>query len=220
MVPILSYYTFNNKTVEINYEKEGLIYTINIEDIHIDDVTGWTVKEAEFIDGTDSVRFRFSGININAQINGTIQAVYFIELKGSTLNITNLTFELDVGVSSSDQIHWKLLENSSISVGDVEITTTSKFYNKILKMMHKEIMKIINNFLPQVEQLIAQEVQKFDDLLKNENSTTFLVDMFESPNLLFNLTCPAAPTLTSESGLFEFFIDGLIYDVDHQTTHI
>jgi len=98
MVPLLSYYILNNKTLNIDYEDEGIIYKLDLNDIHIDDVTGWTVKEAEFIQG-GLIRFLFSGININMQVNGSLDITRFIDLEAATLNITNLTVQVDVGTT-------------------------------------------------------------------------------------------------------------------------
>ena len=69
-VPILSYYMLNNKTMELNLEDSGFGYKVEIDDIHIVSVDGWTTKDVEFLPNSNTVRLLFSGINIQSYIDG------------------------------------------------------------------------------------------------------------------------------------------------------
>lgn len=48
-IPILSYFMLNNHTFVLNYEEKGIGYKIDVNDIKIDTVDGWKVKEVEFL---------------------------------------------------------------------------------------------------------------------------------------------------------------------------
>ena len=86
----------------MNYEESGFGYKVDIASIHIDDVNGWTVKEVEFLPEHDMVRFLFSGVNINMLVDGSIQALWLINLDAASCNVTNLTVQMDFALASLD----------------------------------------------------------------------------------------------------------------------
>jgi hypothetical protein len=101
-VPILSYYMINNKTIDVNYVETALAYKLEIDQIHIDTFDGFTQKSVAFIPGTNTVRVLFSGININMDIMGSIYALHIIPFHTSHANITNVTVQMDLAISTVD----------------------------------------------------------------------------------------------------------------------
>jgi hypothetical protein len=96
----------NNKTVTLDYKDTGILYSIDIQDLHIETVDGFSQKSVAFVPGTNTVRVLLSGINVNMDVDGKIKALYLIPLSTSHCNITNVTIQLDFGVTTGDQIHW------------------------------------------------------------------------------------------------------------------
>lgn len=219
-VPILSYYVLENKTMMFNIEEKGIGYKVDLNDIHIDSVSGWTVKEVEFLPGKDMVRFLLSGININMQVNGSINALWLINLEAATCNITNLTVQLDLAIEAADEIHWTLVSNPIITIQDVVFKTTSSWFNHCLNMMHSMIVKTINSDLAQFEKNIVAAINVFAQKMNNQNSTAYMLNLFNNSDYLLNMSTTAVPTLDNTTQLLTFNLEGLFYDMIQQTTHV
>jgi hypothetical protein len=43
-IPILAYYSLNNKTIDINYEEKTYLYKFDLKSVHLITVTGFTTK--------------------------------------------------------------------------------------------------------------------------------------------------------------------------------
>jgi hypothetical protein len=219
-VPILSYYMLDNKTMNFHIEEKGIGYKVDLEGIHIDTVDGWTVKEVEFLPGKDMVRFLFSGININMQVNGTINALWLINLDAATCNITNLTVQLDLAVVPADEIHWTLVSNPIITIQDVVFKTTSSWFNHCLNMMHSMIVKTINSDLAQFEKNIVAAITVFAQKMNSVNSTSFMANVFNNTDYLLNMSTTATPVLDNNTQLLSLHLEGLFYDMINQTSHV
>ena len=67
---------------------------MEIDDIHIDSVTGFTTKIFEMEPGSDRIHMKFGGIDGKFFIDGSLKFLYFIPFDVSSINITNMTFEI------------------------------------------------------------------------------------------------------------------------------
>jgi hypothetical protein len=67
------------------------------------------------------------------------------------LNITNITIEVTLGVRTSNQLDWTLLETSVVSVGDVEFRMDNGLLNWVLSWFHGYMMEIVNANVPMIE---------------------------------------------------------------------
>ena len=76
---ILPQYVANNKTLPINFNTSGFGYSIIINDIHFNTLV-INNRSIGFIPGTKTVRARFSGINLDSTLEGTLTMVSFINL--------------------------------------------------------------------------------------------------------------------------------------------
>jgi hypothetical protein len=78
---------------------------------------GINTHEIAFIPGSDTVRVKFSNVNIVSEVEGSIYALWFIPLHASWMNITNCTMQLDLGfVRNQDNVHWQLQEANFIDI--------------------------------------------------------------------------------------------------------
>lgn len=124
-----------------------------------------------------------------------------------------MTVQVDLAIDSNDQVNWKIIDSAVLGVGDIHITTTSSFYNYILKMMHGEILKIVRENLPKAEQAISAEFDSINAMWANRNDSTFLTNILNSSYAFLNLTTTKAPSLDATTGLFSLNFDGLFYNV-------
>jgi hypothetical protein len=71
LVPILSYYMINNKTIDLDYHSKTFWYKLDMDYIHIDTVN-YGPKSFEMEPGTDKLKLAFSGVDIEMQVSGGI----------------------------------------------------------------------------------------------------------------------------------------------------
>lgn len=219
-VPILSYYILNNKTMTLDFEESGFGYKIDIDSIHLNTVDGWKVKDIEFLDDKNTVRVHYSGINVNSQIDGQITALWLIKLHMAQCNITNLDVQVDFAIDAEDALNWKIVSSSVLAIDDITITTTSSWFNYLLGLMHKTILKMVRENLPKAEAEINKIFTDFNTKYAERDDMTFMVNILKSNYNLLNLTTSTAPSLSEETGLLSLNFDGLFYNTNDKSTHI
>lgn len=69
-LPLACYFGLTNKTLNVNYHKESLFYSLNINSIHINSVSLNPKPVFEQEPGTDKLHARLSDIKLNADISG------------------------------------------------------------------------------------------------------------------------------------------------------
>jgi len=162
-VPLIAYYALQNKTVPTKIHKVGVGYTIDLQDIHLDSVSGFDTKSMEFINGTNQVKVTLSNIQVNGRVDGTIYALWCIPMRASYFNISGFDLELTLGVdSNADKVHYKIVEASKLSFKDFTLKTNSKFLDGLLNLIHKTLIKIVNDLLPKAAAAISNAVTKFN----------------------------------------------------------
>jgi hypothetical protein len=82
MVPLVAYFALNNQTFSVNETYKGFGYELKLDDIHIIEAVGFDEKVFENIE-EDKVHVRIGGVNISMDVNGELDALYFIPLKTS-----------------------------------------------------------------------------------------------------------------------------------------
>ena len=196
-IPIMSYYTLNNHTFVLDYEEKKVLYSLKLKDIHINTVTGFKEKIFEEIPGTDKVHFRLGGIDVDMDVNGEIDALRFIPLKASKVLLNNLTIDFVLESTSDDKVHWKLSDVTTVTVHNVTIDMKSKFWNFVVKETSGLINKIIKNQLKNIGKLVDKKIDELNKLVAGEGPYTFVTTMFKH-DFPLNLTLPAAPTVADD----------------------
>jgi hypothetical protein len=107
-----------------------------------------------------------------------------------------------------------------VSVGDVKVTTTSSWFNYLLGLMHKEIMKIIKENIPKAEAEINAIFTDFNAKYASRDASTFLINVLKSNYTYLNMTTSTAPVLDAVTGLMNLNFDGLFYNTQDKSTHI
>jgi hypothetical protein len=205
-VPIMAYFVLNNHTFEINEVIKGTGYKLDLESIHIIEAKGFKVKIFENIPGTDLIHVKIGGVDITTTVEAELDALYFIPFKASAVNITNATIEFTLESTSDDGVHWAIKENTTLTIGKVDIEMKNSFLNWLVKQSSSVINKIIQEFLPKVSQAVDAEVIKINEMLAQEGPYTFDVPILGA-NYPLNLTMTAAPKIGSN--LIQFYMDGL-----------
>ena len=101
-IPILAYYSLNNKTIELDIDDKAKLYEFKISKIHLITVSGFKTKIFEEVPGTDKIHIKIGGININMDIDAELDALYFIPFKASHINVTDLDIDLTIESTSKD----------------------------------------------------------------------------------------------------------------------
>ena len=105
-VPIMSYYTVENKDINIDYSTSGWFYKLEVDKIHIDKVDFGDQKSVQYLPDTNTIRVLFSGVNVNLDVDGSVKALWFIPFGMSHANITGASVQMDFGITTSDNVHW------------------------------------------------------------------------------------------------------------------
>lgn len=142
-VPILSYFVLNNHTFEINETMSGFGYKLDLESIHVIEAKGFSVKIFENIPDTDLLHVKIGGVDITMDVNAELDALYFIPFRTSAVNVTNATIEFTLQSLSDDGVHWSIKENTTITLGKVDIGMSNSFLNWLVKQSSSVINKII-----------------------------------------------------------------------------
>merc|ERR1719454_2590589 len=149
-VPIMAYYALNNQTFNVNQTYKGTGYKLTLNTVHVVEAAGFTTKEFKNIEGTDKVHVTIGGVDISMDVDGELDALYFIPLKAAHVNVTNATIDFVVETSSDDTVHWAIAENTTLTIGGVKITTGSKVLDELVKLSSGIINHIIKDMLPKV----------------------------------------------------------------------
>jgi len=215
-VPILAYYALNNQTFNVNETYKGFGYKLVLNDVHIVEASGFTTKSFKNIEGTDKVHVTIGGVDISMDVDGELDALYFIPLKASHVNVTNATIDFVVESSTTDKVHWAIAENTTLTLGGVKITTGSKVLDELVKLSSGVINRIIQDMLPKVSSAVDAEVTKINDMLANEGPYTFDVPLLGA-NFPLNLTMTSAPSVSND--LIQVNFDGLFNEAENATVH-
>jgi len=80
-LPLAVYYGLNNKTINLDItESSSILYKVNLKSVHIKKVSlGQPVFEQ--VKGTDKIHVQLSGIDIDTDIDGEVDAFHFIPFK-------------------------------------------------------------------------------------------------------------------------------------------
>lgn len=137
-------------------------------------------------------------------------------MKASHVNVTNATIDFVLQATSDDKVHWALAENTTLTMGKIDIDMHSKVLNELVKLSSGIINKIIKDQLPKVSAVVDTEIEAINKMIANEGPYTFDVSL---PGLgasfPMNLTMTSAPNVTDN--IIKVNFDGL-FDAPENTT--
>ena len=206
-VPILAYFSLNGKSFPLNVTESGLLYKFTFKNLTVVEASGFTEKVFEYIEGTDKIHCRIGGVNVSTIIDADLEALHFIPFKASQVNITNMALDFVIESTSTDNVHWKLVETSAVTLDRVNIEMNNAVLNELVKLSSSVINYIIkHDVIPMLEKKFDGIVEKLNAMVANEKPYDFDVPV---EGLSLNLTMTTAPELKKGSNLIEVFFDGL-----------
>ena len=79
-LPLAVYYGLNNKTIKLDITESSTLYKMQLKSVHIKKVSlGQPVFEQ--VKGSDKIHVHLSGIDIDTDIDGEVDALHFIPFK-------------------------------------------------------------------------------------------------------------------------------------------
>jgi len=103
--------------------------------MHIGKVGVGAPSVFEQIPGTDKIHVKISGITADVELDGKIYLAYLIPLSAQKVTVSGLSVDITLESTSSDNIHWKLSEASTIDYSNITIDTSSKPLNWVISHM-------------------------------------------------------------------------------------
>ena len=208
-IPLACYFALNNKTINLNIEEKSLLYKLTLKSVHLNTVDiGSPVFEQ--VPGTDKIHVNLSGINIDSIIDGEVDALGFITFKAQFVKINKASFDMVLQSTSDDNVHWKLVETTSMTFESINITLTNSFLNKIAGWFKDTINKVVKKFLPEVTKLIDDKINQINQMVVDQTEYTWDFGLL-SQHYPLNMTMTMAPQLVKDSNLIKFNIDGTFH---------
>jgi hypothetical protein len=141
-------------------------------------------------------------------MDANLEALYFIPFKASKVNVKNITIDFYLESTSTDKVHWQLVDKSSFSLSQLNITMENNFLNELVRLSRPVITKVVDKLLPKVSAAIDQQIIALNKLAANEGPYTFDLNAF-GQNLALNMTMTTAPEV--ENDLTKIFFDGTFH---------
>ena len=113
-------------------------------------------KTLTFVEGKpNTIRLNISGFDLQMKIDGAIYALWFIPLKFASLNATGISLIVDLeAIPDGDQVNWQVKDVSSMDIKDFRLKVTSSFFQSMINLFHKSILKAVKSMLPKVTDTI------------------------------------------------------------------
>lgn len=112
--------------------------------------------------------------------------------------------------TAEDNVHWKLVETTTMTFDSIDITLTNSFLNKIAGWFKGSINKVVQSFLPEVTKLLDDEITLINNMVSGETEYTWDFGLL-SKQYPLNMTMTTAPSLAKDSHLIKFNIDGTFH---------
>jgi len=173
--------------------------------MHIGKVGVGAPSVFEQIPGTDKIHVKISGITADVELDGKIYLAYLIPLSAQKVTVSGLSVDITLESTSSDNIHWKLSEASTIDYSNITIDTSSKPLNWVISHMGKQIKKLI---VMGMSKGIDVGINDLNAMVAQEKPYSFDVSLMNLTTPL-NMTMSMAPSIIKDSHLIKLNFDGL-----------
>jgi hypothetical protein len=197
-----------------------LLYKLDLDSIHIDEVTGMNPKILEEIAGTDRIHVHIGNINVSMDIQGSIEALHIIPCDATRVVVNGLDIDFVIEATSADKVHWALVETTKIKFDDVVITMKNSYLQKLVNLSKKIIDKMIMDQMPKLIAAIDAKVKVINAMVAGETASTFVVPigMVKGDEIDLNMTMTAAPFSDIDSKIINIFFNGMFVDKQVHTT--
>lgn len=176
-VPMLCYYHLQNQTFKPDYHSGGILYTLDLEDIHVKSLSTSFEKKFEMLPGNDhQIHLRFSGIDVDLAVEGGMKLLHFIPMSASGLTLTNITIDFTLeSKTGADGVHWSLVDASYFHFDTMTLSMKNWLLTKLVKWNQERITGMVLAEMPKVSAMIDHKVLQFNGEVANENDFTFVM---------------------------------------------
>ena len=176
--------------------------------VHQVNITNFQIPESSlaFVDDTDTLRLTLGGIKIDTVLDVSATSLFPVPLEIESASITDISIQVDLATSAdSDQVIWQLTESSEITIGDIDIKATKKFWQNIIDGAKGEILTALNYGIDVIEGVITGAVDALNTELAAETANTFVFPLKGMP---FNATMARYPEFNQADNRVQLNIDG------------
>jgi hypothetical protein len=99
----------------------------------------------EEIAGTDKIHVHLDSIDGQIEVEGSFKGLHFIPMDASKVAFTGASIDFTVESTSTDKVHWALVDSSTFKIDSVDITMKNSFEQKLVNMSKKLINRMIND---------------------------------------------------------------------------
>jgi len=161
------YYAFVGKSFNVNFEHKiaGIDFKLNQVNI-----TAMSIQDSSiaFVGTTDTLRVTIKNTDIVLAVDVYAKSkITPIPLKITEVHLKNIIMQFDVSTSSTDQVHWQMAENSTITMADYTVNCTTAIWQKIIDSAKPEIMSALKVGIQLAEGALSGAVDAVNELLAN-----------------------------------------------------
>jgi hypothetical protein len=218
MFPITMQNLIQNQTIPIGYSTTKFGYSVKIDNLHVDNIN-FNKKEIKFVEGTNKTRLYVDGLDLNITINGAIYALWIIPIHTASLNVTNVTLQIDLESNNTDDLNFQIQDALFLDVKDVQFNIKASWMQWLVNIFHSKIMSAVKEALPVAKATIQTGIDGFNANLRNRNYSAFMFDIL-GPQFPLNLTFTHAPVLDAATNVITLNLDGTFFDRQFKTNHV
>lgn len=155
IIPLAFVFGLNNRTFNLDIHESHLLYSFDLTKLHLIEATGFDQKVFKYVDGTNKLHVKVGGVNASFTMDASLRALHFIPFDSSAVNVTNMTLDFLVETTSDDQVHWRLVDASKITLDSVTIKMKNSFLDGLVRLCRGVINLIIkDSLLPMLSKTI------------------------------------------------------------------
>lgn len=210
-IPLAINQVLNNHTFDLDYTSKGLW---GLYYIHIDSITTNSVdvgeRKLDFVGDSNTLELSIKGINLDATMIGKATAAKLIPASIDAFTIKNLTLNLKLNTTSSDQVIYKLGGSSYFHIDDFTITMGQWVWQKLVDVNHGLLLSILNTGIEKIlPAYIEGRVGAFNRRVsRNDNFIWKLLN----GRVPLNVTATKYPEFRHSDQMIEVHLDGRVTD--------
>ena len=198
---------FVGKQLDVNLHFASKGFEINTDWIKIDKYSVGTAS-VDFDDATGMMRITIPSLTMSGEMQGNMtDPQVALKATATAFSITNANVLIECMTYTDDQVHWRLDENTNVTISDIDFTFKEAFWNYLFKHQKADFMALIDFGLNLGEAALNGAVQALNYMVENEDSLPdeFLGDV---AGLMLNFTMTRFPEINQAGNLITVNFDG------------
>lgn len=219
VAPLTAAELFTNRTFDVAIDQKGSFhsYEVVIDTITTNNVTGFTIKNLGFKNGTDTLLLELGGIDVDVSFDGSVKAVGFIKGNIQRIVVTNCTLVVELNSTTTDEVHWDLGLVSSVHIDDLQITMKQWVWQKLINAAHSTIVSTVNKALAFVPKFLDKKVAELNAKVATQSVDTWITHLV-GQNLPLNVTMTKFVDFNESADMIELHNDMRFFDLSKYKT--